>query len=127
MQAYHLAGDRIALCEQEVPTPGPHEILIEVRAASLNRRDEAIRLGTYPLPAVHDVVPVSDGAGEVVAIGEAVTRFSVGDRVVGNYDLRSVDGYVIRRLGCNESAQLCGLGQQCVVICAGQLGERLDA
>jgi NADPH:quinone reductase-like Zn-dependent oxidoreductase len=110
MQAYHLAGDRIALREQEVPTPGPHEILIEVKAVSLNRRDEAIRLGTYPLPAVHDVVPVSDGAGEVVAIGEAVTRFTVGDRVVGNYWPRWIDGpltpALIDQLGCTVDGML---------------------
>lgn len=67
------------------PEPGPREIVVRVRAVSLNKRDLMILEGTYPLKAVPDVIPASDGAGEVVAVGGEVTRFVVGDRVAGTY------------------------------------------
>jgi NADPH:quinone reductase-like Zn-dependent oxidoreductase len=64
------------------PAPGPGQILIRLRAVSLNFRDLLVVKGLYnpklPLP----LVPVSDGAGEVVVTGEGVTRFKAGDRVV---------------------------------------------
>jgi NADPH:quinone reductase-like Zn-dependent oxidoreductase len=61
--------------------PGPREVLVRVRAASLNRRDLGILEGSYPIPNREALVPLSDGAGEVVAIGPGTTRFQVGDRV----------------------------------------------
>lgn len=65
------------------PEPGRGDVLIRMRAAALNRRDLLMILGKYdpmqPLP----LIPVSDGAGEVVAIGSGVTRVQVGDRVAG--------------------------------------------
>ncbi len=61
--------------------PGPREVLVRVRAASLNRRDLGILEGSYPIPNRETLVPLSDGAGEVVAIGPGTTRFQVGDRV----------------------------------------------
>ncbi|WP_308344653.1 NAD(P)-dependent alcohol dehydrogenase [Streptomyces sp. ISL-94] len=69
-----------------IPEPaGPTDIVVAVKAASLNRRDLLILHGRYPLPAAPGVVALSDGAGEVMAGGEAVTRFAVGDRVAGTY------------------------------------------
>jgi NADPH:quinone reductase-like Zn-dependent oxidoreductase len=62
------------------PEPGPGQIVVRMRAASLNYRDLLTVLGkggTYKLP----LIPFSDGAGEVVAAGEGVTRVSIGDRV----------------------------------------------
>ncbi|WP_328924275.1 NAD(P)-dependent alcohol dehydrogenase [Streptomyces sp. NBC_00190] len=92
MRAYHLEtfGDIEGIVRRDtgsaVPEPaGPADIVVAVRAASLNRRDLLILNGRYPLPAVPGVVALSDGAGEVVAVGEAVTRFAVGDRVAGTY------------------------------------------
>ncbi|MET7384863.1 NAD(P)-dependent alcohol dehydrogenase [Streptomyces sp. NPDC005529] len=89
MRAYHIETlgtvDGIVRREQARPEPGPRDILVRIRAASLNKRDLLILRGTYPLQAVPDVVPVSDGAGEVVAVGAEVTRFAVGDRVTGTY------------------------------------------
>jgi NADPH:quinone reductase-like Zn-dependent oxidoreductase len=76
--------DGLLLKEHDVPIPGPGEVLVRVRACSLNFRELMILvLGYYPLPIRPDVVPVSDGAGEVAAIGEGVTLARVGDRVAG--------------------------------------------
>jgi NADPH:quinone reductase-like Zn-dependent oxidoreductase len=88
MKSYHLTYgggiDSLVLREHEVPKPGSGEVLVKVRATSLNARELMILRGDYPLPVKPDVVAVSDGAGEVVAIGEGVTRFKVGDRVAAS-------------------------------------------
>ncbi|GAB1195161.1 hypothetical protein APSETT444_004415 [Aspergillus pseudonomiae] len=67
--------------DEPLPTPGRHEVLIRVHAASLNYRDTALLRGEYPAATKKGVVPVSDGAGEVVAAGKDVTRVKKGDRV----------------------------------------------
>ncbi|MEV6275412.1 alcohol dehydrogenase catalytic domain-containing protein [Nocardia sp. NPDC051832] len=92
--AYHLDPTRGSLQTriQDLPEPGPHQVLIKVRAASLNRRDLMLRDGTYPLPATPGIVPLSDGVGEVIALGEKVTRAALGDRVTATYFVRWVDG-----------------------------------
>jgi NADPH:quinone reductase-like Zn-dependent oxidoreductase len=109
MKSYHTnlgAGiDGLSLREAERPTPGPHEVLVRVRAASLNFRDiMIIQRGRYPLPIKRDVVPLSDGAGEVVAVGEGVTRVKIGDRIAGSIFPRWIDG----PFGWEYSAQLGG-------------------
>ncbi|MCX4747864.1 NAD(P)-dependent alcohol dehydrogenase [Kitasatospora sp. NBC_01287] len=75
-----------------IPEPGANQVLIRVRAASLNRRDLMILDGTYAVPAAPGVVPLSDGAGEVVAVGEGVSRAKAGDRVAVTYFRRWIDG-----------------------------------
>jgi NADPH:quinone reductase-like Zn-dependent oxidoreductase len=89
MQAYRLEKlgslDGIVLRDEPEPSPRPTEIVVRIRATSLNRRDTAILSGTYPLPSKPGIVPLSDGAGEVVAVGERVSRFKPGDRVTGSY------------------------------------------
>ncbi|HEX4204758.1 MAG TPA: NAD(P)-dependent alcohol dehydrogenase [Ktedonobacteraceae bacterium] len=76
-----------------MPVPGFHEVLVRVRACSLSFRELMILiLGYYPLPIRPDVVPVSDGAGEVIAVGEGVTRAKVGDRVAGAVFPHWIDG-----------------------------------
>lgn len=65
--------------------PGPGQVLVRIHAVSLNYRDLVVVKGTYPVGLQPPFVPVSDGAGEVVAVGEGVTRVAVGDRVVGQY------------------------------------------
>lgn len=74
------------------PVPRRQEILIRVRATALNYRDVEIVKGSYhtsfPLP----LVPLSDGVGEVVAIGEDVTRFKIGDRVCSTFWQRWAGG-----------------------------------
>lgn len=71
--------DGLRLVEREAPQPGPGQARVRVRAASLNYRDLLIISGA-PLRKV-PLVPLSDGAGEVVAVGEGVTRVQPGDRV----------------------------------------------
>ena len=75
------------LCETAVPRPepGPDEVLVRIRAVSLNRRDISIRDLSYPVGDADRFTPLSDGAGEVVAVGDAVTRWKVGDRVVSRF------------------------------------------
>ncbi|MEV4561451.1 NAD(P)-dependent alcohol dehydrogenase [Kitasatospora sp. NPDC049285] len=95
--AYHLDRpqdglDGLAVREQRLAEPGPHQVLIRVRAASLNRRDLMLLAGTYPVPATPGIVPLSDGAGEVVAVGKGVQRAAVGDRVAVTYFPRWIDG-----------------------------------
>lgn len=86
MQSFHLRrqGDIDSL-EREIhadPTPGKGEVLVRVRASSLNYRDIMILEGRYGrVPFIPGLIPLSDAAGEVVAVGEGVTRFRSGDRV----------------------------------------------
>lgn len=108
MRTYRLEefGDieKLSVRDVPMPEPGPNQILVRVRATSLNRRDTMILKGTYPLPPRAGVVPLSDGAGEVVAVGDEVTRFAVGDRVTASYFARWIDGRmhpgVADQLGC---------------------------
>jgi NADPH:quinone reductase-like Zn-dependent oxidoreductase len=85
MKSYHAdsgAGlNGLTLKEHPEPKPGPREALIKVRANSLNARELLVLQGRYPLPVKPDVVMGADGAGEVVGIGDGVTRVAVGDRV----------------------------------------------
>jgi len=114
MQAYHLERfetiDGIALREQNEPSPNPTQIVVRVRATSLNRRDAMILDKSYALPAKPDIIPLSDGAGEVVAVGRDVTRFKIGDRVTGSYFARWRDGRfsrdVVDQLGCTLDGML---------------------
>lgn len=68
----------------ETPRPGPGEVLVRVRACALNYRDRSVMAGQYFGGSVgRDLVPLSDGAGVVEALGEGVTRVAAGDRVAG--------------------------------------------
>jgi NADPH:quinone reductase-like Zn-dependent oxidoreductase len=76
----------LVIAEQAVPTPGPGELLIKVRACSLNYRDSMVLSGNYFSGVVdRDTTPLSCGAGEVVAIGADVTSYRVGDRVASTF------------------------------------------
>lgn len=74
----------LLLEDAPIPEPGAGEVRIRVHAVSLNYRDQLVLKGQFAnhLPA-HDIIPVSDGAGEIDAIGEEVTTWAVGDRVTG--------------------------------------------
>ncbi|BCS28391.1 zinc-dependent alcohol dehydrogenase family protein [Aspergillus puulaauensis] len=69
------------LHDEPLPIPGQHQVLVKVHAASLNYRDMVVLRGEYPGETKKDVVPLSDGAGQVVAVGKGVKRVEPGDRV----------------------------------------------
>ena len=73
--------------EEPIPSPRAHEVLVRIHAVSLNYRDHVISIGAYPMGTKKDVVPFSDMAGEVVALGEDTRDFKIGDRVTANFDL----------------------------------------
>src|SRR5689334_3166637 len=77
--------DSFAWGERHVPEPGEHEVRIRIRAVSLNYRDLVIASGDYPLSHSRPLLPISDGAGTVDAVGSGVTRVRVGDRVSANF------------------------------------------
>jgi NADPH:quinone reductase-like Zn-dependent oxidoreductase len=78
--------DGIKRAERAEPKPGPNQALVRMRAASLNFRDLAIVAGKYIRgPLAQDTIPLSDGAGEVVAVGAGVSALKVGDRVVATF------------------------------------------
>jgi len=114
MRSYRLEGSGGTEClvmrDAPPPTPKPREIVVRVRATSLNRRDTMILNGTYPLTPRQGIVPLSDGAGEIIAIGDDVSRFAVGDRVTGSYFARWIDGRInaglIDQLGCTLDGML---------------------
>lgn len=89
MKAYHLTGETGIAALKSVDLPEPKvaagHVLIRIRAVSLNFRDLMIANGHYGISPVFPLIPVSDGAGEIVAIGEGVTRWRVGDRVAGAF------------------------------------------
>lgn len=94
--------------ERDEPRPGPGEVLVEMRAWSLNYRDLAMPRGGYPgndkALRAPPLVPVSDGAGEVVAVGSSVQKFAPGDRVIGCFFQAWADG----ELGAEGRASALG-------------------
>jgi NADPH:quinone reductase-like Zn-dependent oxidoreductase len=96
MRAYQLSQatgiDALTQVDLPTPKPGPRQVLVKVAACSLNYRDLAIALGTYRMPTKPNLIPLSDGAGEVVEIGAGVTRVKVGDRVAGCFFQRWIGG-----------------------------------
>jgi NADPH:quinone reductase-like Zn-dependent oxidoreductase len=87
--------------QRQLPEPGRGEIKIKLQAAALNYRDLLVASGKYGAGAKPSVIPLSDGAGEVVAVGEGVSLFRAGDRVAGTFFQGWCDGPI--------SAQATGL------------------
>lgn len=124
-QAWQVVGsgsfDALKFNEKfELPEVTDHDVLVKFHSASLNYRDLVIPLGKYPFAQRDGVIAGSDGAGEVIAVGSKVTRFSKGDRVTtlfnqghlaGSLDLKSaatgvggmVDGVLARHGVFNEN------------------------
>jgi NADPH:quinone reductase-like Zn-dependent oxidoreductase len=84
--------DALTLTERTTPRPGAGQVLVRVRAASLNARDLKVIDGHYNPQQRLPLIPGSDGAGEVAAIGAGVTRVAVGDRVIGTFAQRWISG-----------------------------------
>ncbi|BBZ26474.1 NADPH:quinone oxidoreductase [Mycolicibacterium madagascariense] len=78
--------------DEEMPRPQRGELLLKVRAVSLNYRDIAIARKEYVRPAAIGLIPCSDAAAEVVETGEGVEDFAVGDRVLGIFHPRWFGG-----------------------------------
>ena len=109
MKLYQVQGSdgpekSLKQIEQDRPTPGPGEVLIAVKAVSLNFRDLIITKGGYPRNEKNPVVPCSDAAGEIVELGDGVDRWSVGDRVMLNFLRHWIAG------NADERALASGLG-----------------
>ena len=106
MRAYELQPrdgfDALTLVERPSPALRPTDVRVRVRAVSLNFRDLTIAKGARKRKA--PVVPVSDGAGEVIEVGAAVTRYKTGDRVAGAFFPNWLDG------GMTEAAHAAALG-----------------
>ena len=71
-------------------SPGPGEISVRIHASSLNYHDYAVALGN--IPTADGRIVMSDGAGEVTAVGEGVSEFKVGDRVVSTFFRHCLEG-----------------------------------
>ncbi|OJZ84284.1 hypothetical protein ASPFODRAFT_62284 [Aspergillus luchuensis CBS 106.47] len=84
--------DSLVLREVSKPSPKQGQILVRIKAVSLNWRDGIIALGTYPFPGPDALVPGSDGAGIVEEVGEGVTEWKVGDRVLANFTQDHIAG-----------------------------------
>ncbi len=80
--------------ERPDPKPGPGQVVVRVRAASLNYRDLMVVKGQYNPKMKLPAVPLSDGAGEIAAVGPGVTRVKVGQRVANAFMPGWVDGEV---------------------------------
>ncbi|HEX3758432.1 MAG TPA: NAD(P)-dependent alcohol dehydrogenase [Kofleriaceae bacterium] len=106
MRAYEIQPregfDALTLVDRAAPALGPTDVRVRVRAVSLNYRDLTIARGAAKRKA--PVIPASDGAGEVVEVGAAVTRHKVGDRVAGSFFPRWIDGAM------SEQAHAAALG-----------------
>lgn len=96
MRAYRFDSfdglEALRLREEPDPAPQRGEVLVRVHAVALNFRDLAIVRGRYPRPCQPGLIPASDAAGEVVAVGEGVRAFKVGDRVMGAFHPRWFGG-----------------------------------
>jgi NADPH:quinone reductase-like Zn-dependent oxidoreductase len=121
MRAVEATGfglDRLAVVERPVPRPGRGEILVRIKAVSLNYRDLVILKGSYlpdlPLP----YVPASDACGEVAEVGDAVTRFRLRDRVIPTYTQGWTDGLPTPEMRTQRTlgAPLAGVLQDYLVV-----------
>src|SRR5581483_5315852 len=88
--------NNLALVERPAPAPGPGEVLVRMRAASLNSRDHMVVEGVYNPKLKRPMIPFSDGAGVVEEIGPGVTRFKKGDRVTPCFMQSWIDGPLTR-------------------------------
>ncbi|NNF00736.1 MAG: NAD(P)-dependent alcohol dehydrogenase, partial [Pyrinomonadaceae bacterium] len=86
--------ENLSLAEREKPEPKSNEVLVKFHAASLNYRDLMMIKGWYNPKLKTPLVPLSDGAGEVVAVGDGVTKWKVGDRVTPTFMQGWQDGGV---------------------------------
>ncbi|MGH7783207.1 MAG: alcohol dehydrogenase catalytic domain-containing protein, partial [Candidatus Binatia bacterium] len=95
MKAYEIQEfgvDKLALVDREISELRSTEVLVKFHAASLNYRDTMVVAGTYNPRMKLPAVPFSDGAGEVTAVGNEVTKWKIGDRVMPIFVQEWIDG-----------------------------------
>ncbi len=95
MKAWELHGfgiENLRIAERPEPRPGHNDVLVRMSAVSLNYRDKLVVEGLYNRNMRFPVVQAADGVGEIVEVGEDVTRFRTGDRVMTNYATGWIDG-----------------------------------
>lgn len=93
--------DALVFDEVDVPEPGAGQVLVAIKAVSLNFRDLAVITGRYPRNPAQPVIVASDGCGEVVATGEGVRDFRTGDRVAGSFFQNWIAGPFAREYGAS--------------------------
>lgn len=99
MRAWQVSSfgiDSMEFVEKPTPAPGPGEVLVSVRAVSLNFRDLLVIKGKYNPNLELPRIPCSDGAGSVLEVGPGVTRWKPGDRVMGIFMQNWLDGPLTR-------------------------------
>lgn len=107
MRAWELQERSVlALAERAAPQAKAGEVVVRMRAASLNYRDIMVASGQYGPPARLPLIPLSDGAGEVVEVGDGASRFKVGDRVAGAF----MPGWVEGEFSPAKAASALGAG-----------------
>ena len=95
MHAWQISSfgiDSMEFVERPTPEPGPGEVLVKIHAVSFNYRDLLVVKGLYNPRMALPRIPCSDGAGEVIATGQQVTRWKPGDRVAGIFMQNWLDG-----------------------------------
>jgi NADPH:quinone reductase-like Zn-dependent oxidoreductase len=119
MKAYHIEEfgvDKLSMTDLPVPEPGPREVLVRFHAASLNYRDHMVVSGTYNPRMRLPAVPLSDGAGEIIAAGGDVKNHAIGDRVMPIFAQRWFDGALSeekRRTALGAGAHWQGVLREC--------------
>jgi NADPH:quinone reductase-like Zn-dependent oxidoreductase len=93
--------DALVFDEVAVHEPGPGQVLVAIKAVSLNFRDLAVVTGRYPRNPSQPVVIASDGSGEVIALGDGVANFKTGDRVAGSFFQKWIAGPYAREYGAS--------------------------
>lgn len=96
MKAYQIGDQKglnsLFLAEVDVPKPGAGEVLVRMRSVCLNHRDILILSGKYGPARPETRIPVSDGVGEIAQLGQDVSSFAEGDRVVMPHFVDWIDG-----------------------------------
>jgi len=92
LQKGATSPDALKIVEVDTPKAGPGMVVVRIKACSLNYRDQIIARGKYGGPIAEDLVPLSDGVGDVAEIGAGVTKFKVGDRVAATFFPHWIDG-----------------------------------
>ena len=103
-QAVRTTGtsiDQLVFDTVDVPEPGAGQVLVAVKAVSLNYRDLAVVTGRYPRNASQPIIIASDGCGEVIGVGDGVTDFQSGDRVAGSFFQKWITGPFVREYGAS--------------------------